>query len=284
MWRLKIAEGSNGNESFLFTTNNFVGRQTWEFDADAGTPEERAEVEDARLNYYNNRHNIKPCSDLLWRTQFLREKNFQQTIPQVKLEDGEEITYETVTTTLRRATHFFSALQATDGHWPSEISGISFSLPPFIICLYITGHLNTIFTTEHRKEILRYIYNHQNKDGGWGLHIVSHSSMYATTLHYISMRILGEEGDGGEGDACARARKWILDHGGVTHILSWGTIWLSILGVYEWSGCNPIPPEFWMFHPFLPIDPGMHHSLFFLNFLVHRIYFNRRNRLKMLVN
>lgn len=67
MWRLKIAEG--GNDNFLFSTNNFVGRQIWEFDPTAGTPEERAEVEEARQNFSKNRHKIKPCSDLLWRMQ-----------------------------------------------------------------------------------------------------------------------------------------------------------------------------------------------------------------------
>jgi hypothetical protein len=30
-----------------------------------------------------------------------------------------------------------------------------------IMCLYITGHLTTTFTAEHREEVLRYIYNHQ---------------------------------------------------------------------------------------------------------------------------
>ncbi|KAB1206116.1 Beta-amyrin synthase [Morella rubra] len=254
MWRLKIAEGSH--DPYLFSTNNFAGRQTWEFDPDAGTPEERAEVEAARQNYSENRHKIKPCSDLLWRMQFLREKNFQQTIPQVKVKNGEEITYEITTAALERATHFFSALQASDGHWPAENSGVSFSLPPLVMCLYITGHLNTIFSSEYRKEILRYIYNHQNEDGGWGLHIVSHSNMFCTIFHYVCMRILGEGPDGGENNACARARKWILDHGGVTYIPSWGKIWLSILGVFEWSGCNPMPPEFWLVHPLLPIDPA----------------------------
>ncbi|KAH1055188.1 hypothetical protein J1N35_033253 [Gossypium stocksii] len=56
MWRLKIKEG--GNDPYLYSTNNFLGRQTWEFDPNAGTDEERDEVEEVRLNFYNNRFNI----------------------------------------------------------------------------------------------------------------------------------------------------------------------------------------------------------------------------------
>ncbi|PON60949.1 Terpenoid cyclases/protein prenyltransferase alpha-alpha toroid [Parasponia andersonii] len=69
MWRLKIADG--GNDPYIFSTNNFVGRQIWEFDLEAGTPEERAAVEEARLNFYNHRHQIKPSGDLLWRMQMV---------------------------------------------------------------------------------------------------------------------------------------------------------------------------------------------------------------------
>ena len=68
----------------------------------------------------------------------------------------------------------------------------------------------------------------QNEDGGWGLHIEGHSTMFCTTLSYICMRILGVGPDGGQDNACARARKWILDHGGVTHMPSWGKTWLSV--------------------------------------------------------
>ncbi|KAL8135110.1 beta-amyrin synthase 2-like [Apium graveolens] len=254
MWRLKIGEGASN--PYLYSTNNFVGRQTWEFDADYGTPEEIAEVEQARIHFWNNRHRIKPNGDLIWRLQFLREKNFKQTIPQVTVKEGEEIRYEAVTSTLRRAVHFFSALQADDGHWPAEIAGPLFFLPPLVMSVYITGHLNTVFPSEHCKEILRYIYCHQNEDGGWGLHIEGHSTMFCTVLSYITMRILGEEADGGKYNACARARKWILDHGSATAIPSWGKTWLSILGVYEWSGSNPMPPEFWLLPSFLPMHPA----------------------------
>ncbi|XVF27025.1 hypothetical protein REPUB_Repub14bG0071000 [Reevesia pubescens] len=65
-----------------------------------------------------------------------------------------------------------------------------FFCPPLVMSLYITGHLNTIFSAEHRKEILRYIYCHQ------------------------------------------------------------------ILGVYEWSGCHPMPLEFWLFPSYFPVHPG----------------------------
>ncbi|XP_060669413.1 beta-amyrin synthase-like [Ziziphus jujuba] len=265
MWRLKVAEGGNNNnnnmnvkekKAYIYSTNEFVGRQIWEFDAEAGSQEERAEVEAARSTFYNNRFHLKPCSDLLWRMQFLREKRFQQTIPQVKVEDGEVIACEKATTSLRRAVHFFSALQAADGHWPAENAGPLFFLPPLVMCLYITGHLSSVFTAEHRKEILRYIYYHQNEDGGWGLHIEGHSIMFCTALNYICMRILGQGPDGGQDNACARARQWILDHGGVTYIPSWGKTWLSILGLFDWAGCNPMPPEFWILPSFLPVHPA----------------------------
>ena len=69
--------------------------------------------------------------------QFLKEKRFKQTIRQVKVENEEEITYETATTAMRRAAHFFSALQASDGHWPAENAGPLFLLPPFVSPLII---------------------------------------------------------------------------------------------------------------------------------------------------
>ncbi|KAF3955277.1 hypothetical protein CMV_019490 [Castanea mollissima] len=254
MWKLKIGEGKN--DPYLFSTNNFAGRQTWEFDPDAGTPEERAEVEEARQNFHKNRRQFPACGDLLWRMQFLREKNFKHTIPPVKIEDGEEITYEKATITLRRAVHFYAALQSCDGHWPAENAGPLFFLPPFVLCFYITGHLNTVFPAEYKKEILRYIYNHQNEDGGWGFYIGGHSIMFCTILSYICMRILGEGPDGGQDNACARARKWVLDRGGATHISSWGKSWLSILGVFEWAGANPMPPEFWLLPPYVPMYPA----------------------------
>ncbi|KAI7998671.1 hypothetical protein LOK49_LG10G01171, partial [Camellia lanceoleosa] len=218
MWRLKVAEGGGPYEPYLYSTNKFVGRQVWEFDPNYSTPEEQAEM--------------------------LKENNFEQTIPPVKVGEDEDVTYEAANITLKRALRFFSAMQSKDGHWAAENAGPLFFLPPLVMCLYITGHLDETFSPEHKKEILQYVYKHQNEDGGWGFDIEGHSIMFCTVLSYICMRILGDGPFGGRNNAVERGRKWIHDHGGV------------IFGLFDWSGCNPMPPEFWILPSYLPIHPA----------------------------
>lgn len=70
MWKLKIAEGHG---PYLYSTNNFVGRQIWEYDPNGGTPEERQEFEKAREEFRNsrNKNGVRPCGDLFMRIQVI---------------------------------------------------------------------------------------------------------------------------------------------------------------------------------------------------------------------
>nr|GMC58449.1 cycloartenol synthase 2-like [Ipomoea batatas] len=224
MWKLKLSEGKD--DPWFRSVNNHIGRMYWEFDPNLGTTEEREQVEKFRAKFHKNRFEIKHSSDLLMRMQFEKEKAQKMGLQQVKVGSEEEISEEVVVRTLRRGLRFYSTIQADDGHWPADYAGPLFLLPLLVIGLSVIGKINAIFHEEHKKEILRYIYNHQNVDGGWGLHIEGHSTMFGTALNYVCLRILGEEKDGGNG-AMKEARKWILDHGGATFIPSWGKIWLS---------------------------------------------------------
>ncbi|KAK8581347.1 hypothetical protein V6N13_144376 [Hibiscus sabdariffa] len=258
MWRLKIAKESVGDcdsGGWLRSLNDHVGRQVWEFCPESGTQEELSKVEMARQSFRDNRFQKKHSSDLLMRIQFAKEKQSVTSLPQVKLKEFEDVEEEAVVTTLRRALNFYSTIQAEDGHWPGDYGGPMFLLPGLVITLYVTGALNTILSKEHQYEICRYLYNHQNRDGGWGLHIEGPSTMFGTVLSYISLRLLGEGAEGGQG-AVEKGRGWILEHGSATAITSWGKMWLSVLGAYEWSGNNPLPPEVWLCPYFLPIHPG----------------------------
>ncbi|KAF3787561.1 Cycloartenol Synthase [Nymphaea thermarum] len=224
MWRLKVGEGVG--DPWLRTANNHLGREVWEFDPDFGSEEDRKAIEEARANFTRHRFEKKHSSDLIMRMQFARENPCALSIPRVIVKDGEDPSLEAVTQTLQRALKFYSTLQAHDGHWPGDFAGTLFYMPGL------------------------------NEDGGWGFHIEGPSTMFGTALNYITLRLLGERLDVKESCPLEKARKWILDRGGVIFIPSWGKMWLSVLGLYDWSGNNPLPPEIWLFPTFLPFHPG----------------------------
>lgn len=60
---------AEGGSPWLRTVNAHVGRQVWEFDAEAGSPEEREEVESAREAFRAHRFEMKHSADLLMRLQ-----------------------------------------------------------------------------------------------------------------------------------------------------------------------------------------------------------------------
>jgi squalene cyclase len=52
------------------------------------------------------------------------------------------------------------------------------------------------------------------------------------------------------------ARTFIHAHGGAVMNPHWGKFWLATLGVYDWAGVNPIPPELWLLPRWFPFHPG----------------------------
>jgi hypothetical protein len=83
---------------------------------------------------------------------------------------------------------FHSSLQVEDGHFPGDYGGPLFLMPGLVIACYVTGVLDVVLTAEHKQEIIRYLRNHQNEDGGYGLHIEGHSTMFGTGLRCSSSK------------------------------------------------------------------------------------------------
>lgn len=147
------------------------------------------------------------------------------------------------------AVRFYAGLQCDDGHWGGDYGGPFFLMPGLVIACHVTG---TPLSDAHREAMSAYLLNHQQLDGGWGLHIEGPPTMFGTAMNYVALRCLGMRAD--EKPAVA-ARAWIIEHGGATGIPSWGKFWLCVLGVYEWEGLNSIPPELWMLPEWFPFHP-----------------------------
>lgn len=124
-------------------------------------------------------------------------------------------------------------------------------IPGLIITYYITG---VPVPEAMRLELIRYLLTRAHgEDGGWGIHIEGVSTVFGTALNYVTLRILGLSPDH---PALIKARGTLHKLGGASAIPAWGKFWLAALGVYEWKGVNPIPPELWALPNSLPICPG----------------------------
>ena len=125
-----------------------------------------------------------------------------------------------------------------------------FLLPGLVIAWYVTG---TPIPDPTSVEIKRYLFNRQHPvDGGWGLHIEGHSSVFGTAMNYVVLRLLGA---GPEDPRLVKARGLLHALGGALAGPHWAKFWLSVLGVTPWSVVNPIPAEAWLLPDWVPFAP-----------------------------
>uniref|UniRef100_A0A670I5G9 Terpene cyclase/mutase family member n=1 Tax=Podarcis muralis TaxID=64176 RepID=A0A670I5G9_PODMU len=151
---------------------------------------------------------------------------------------------------VQKAIKFFSGLQAEDGHWAMECSGV-LSLAPAILMSCYAAKIS--LPEEVERELLRYILSKQLPDGGWGLHLKEQSTVFGTTFSYIAIRILGL---GPDHPDVVRARINLHKKGGALGIPNLGKVWLAIMNLYSWEGMNSPFPELWLFPTWLPGHPS----------------------------
>lgn len=239
MWRF-VSSGDSGKHPWLQSLNGFTGRQTWEY-TDAASSEEKAQIQQLQDGFIHFRHQQRHSADELLRMQSAAKR--RESVDPPRVGHSRQPTVDECKKSTRAAMYFYETLQQDDGHWPGDYGGPMFLMPGLIVTLYVTGVMETVLSVQHKAEMIRYLRNHQNQDGGFGLHIEGPSTMFGTVLSYVSLRLLGL---GPDEAIVQHARNWIHKGGGATYITSWGKFWLAVLGVYSWDGMNPTPPEMWL--------------------------------------
>jgi squalene/oxidosqualene cyclase-like protein len=149
-----------------------------------------------------------------------------------------------------RALDHLAAHQAESGAFPGDYGGPLFLLPMYMATCYATG-----VTIEEPvlADMVRYLRSVQRPDGGFGLHVESHSYQFTTVIIYAALRLSGLS----ESDPMAtRARAFIHAHGGPLAAAPWGKFLLALLNLYDYRGLNPVPPELWLLPEALPVHPS----------------------------
>ncbi|KAF0698076.1 Aste57867_11283 [Aphanomyces stellatus] len=225
---LKIVVGSNtGPDGKTHVKGNVCGRQVW-----------RPKGDVVELPAFSAAENPNAGDKLLRKLMTDGKK-----LPSAGNENDVE-------KALRQGVDFFKQLQSDDGSWQGDYGGPMFLLPGLVITCYITGH---DLGKSIKEGIIVYLKNHQQYDGGWGIHIEEGSTMFGSAMNYVALRLLGVPADD---DACVEARTFIKHHGGATLTPSWGKFWLAVLNVYDWRGVDALPPEMWLLPRWFPFHPG----------------------------
>jgi len=158
--------------------------------------------------------------------------------------------FERTTDCIGAALAHLASSQDANGSWKGDYGGPQFLLPIFIATARTVGHGLDLDT---RAGMDIYLRNHQNADGGWGLHVEGKSHVFTTVLSYVALRFL--DADAAE-PGLARARAFLAAHGGPLASASWGKFVLAVLGLYSWEGLHPVPPETWLLPEWLPVHPS----------------------------
>ena len=232
-------------------TGESTGRQTWQFD-----PHDTSDLPDV---FHFDPSTNPNSSDLLYRRQQLQRSS--NTTSNGKPPSALHSALHASATKAQKeakeaaylATSFYSQLQCDDGHWGGDYGGPMFLMPGIVVVAYVTGIMDDLFPAPHRRAMIAYLRNHQQEDGGWGTHIESPSTMFGSTLSYVTLRLLGVPPHDQD---LVRARLFMHGHGGALFTSSWAKFWLCVLGVYEWDGINSIPPEMWLLPNWFPFHPG----------------------------
>ncbi|KAL9649431.1 hypothetical protein ABK040_016213 [Willaertia magna] len=155
---------------------------------------------------------------------------------------------------LDKAVDFYGSVQTEDGHWAGDYGGPMFLLPGIIVVLYASKKLD-VLSKPYIYEMIRYIFTKQNEDGGYGLHIEGHSTLFGTTLNYVALRLLGVDASD---DRMKKTVEFIRNEkAGVMGCPQWAKLYLCVLGLMDWDCIDPIPPELWLLPQWMPyIQPS----------------------------
>ncbi|MDB4968220.1 MAG: squalene cyclase [Myxococcales bacterium] len=129
----------------------------------------------------------------------------------------------------------------------------SMLLSQWVMTQQIIGRIGQI-PDDTRARIIRQYEVTRTPEGGWAMHGEGGPYVFMTTLGYVALRLLGLAKDH---PLVAPARAWLrAQPGGVLAVPSWGKFWLSMVGLYEYEGMNPIPPELFLLPDWVPLQPN----------------------------
>jgi squalene-hopene/tetraprenyl-beta-curcumene cyclase len=143
---------------------------------------------------------------------------------------------------IQRSCSHFSSIQYPDGYWWAELESNVTITSEYVMLMRLLG----ISVSGKARSIIRYLLNHQNENGSWGLYYGDGGDLSTTIEAYFALKLLGEIPESG---SLVRARNYILERGGIEASRGFTKIWLALFEQYDWDNVPSMPVELVLLSP-----------------------------------
>jgi len=130
--------------------------------------------------------------------------------------------------------------QHEDGYWCGELEADTSLESDYLLLHTLFGDVDPV----RFEKCANYILRHQNEDGGWSAYPGGPSNISLSVKAYFGLKLAGYKPDH---PAMERARKKVLELGGVTEVNTFTKIYLCFLGQYDYDAVPAVPPEIVLF-------------------------------------
>lgn len=129
-----------------------------------------------------------------------------------------------------------------DGHWVGILEADTTITAEYIMVMHFLGKI------DHKKQKMaaNLLRDHQLSDGGWNIYYGGPSEISASVKAYFALKLAGYTADE---PFMQRARKCILEKGGIMKANCFTKIYLAMFGQVDWQAVPAVPAEMILFPP-----------------------------------
>jgi squalene-hopene/tetraprenyl-beta-curcumene cyclase len=130
--------------------------------------------------------------------------------------------------------NYLLSIQYPDGYWWAELES-NVTITAEIVLLHKIWGTDR---TRPLQKIENYLRSQQREHGGWELFYGDGGDLSTSVEAYMALRLLGVPA---QDPALLKAKKFILQRGGISKTRIFTKLHLALLGCYEWQGIPSLP-------------------------------------------
>jgi len=167
----------------------------------------------------------------------------EKSRPEVEL----TLLVDSVTEAIKKTHSYYIGQQHKDGYWWYELESNVTITAEYLMLLHFLG----LKDEERDRKIAQYILRMQRLDGTWALYWGGKGDLSTTVEAYFALKLAGLSSD----DLPLRkARKFILEKGGLEAARVFTKIYLALFGEFDWKAIPSIPVEINLLPRWFPMN------------------------------